>query len=166
MDGESCDYSLGYDDPFDSLVSLDKYPWYHGRISRAKATILLGRGPNGSFLVRESETYTNEFSLSVHNNGHVVHYRLLKTSENEVYIPNGLEKFSTLAEFVAHYSIYPSNICTTLKYPVPKTENDLRDWEVHPGEFSLKQQLHAGRYGELYEGLWKKYNNRKVAVKQ
>lgn len=161
----------GYDEPFDSLGSLDKYIWYHGRISRQKATILLGNGSTGSFLVRESETHANEFSLSINYNGYLTHYRVKKDCKDEVYIfPSGI-KFTTLAELVTYYSYYSSNLVTTLKYPVPRSEksticdiHSLGDWEVDRDEIYTTEQLYAGRYGEVYEGLWKKYN-RKVAIK-
>ena len=53
------------------VQSLEKYPWYHGRIMRNKAEYYLNNGVDGSFLVRESESTPGDFSISLRCNGKV-----------------------------------------------------------------------------------------------
>jgi hypothetical protein len=48
------------------MVTLEKQSWFHGRITRKQAETLLTNKPIGSFLVRQSESGTNnDFSLSL-----------------------------------------------------------------------------------------------------
>lgn len=152
------------------IDSLDKHSWYHGQISRIKAEIVLNSGINGSFLVRESESNANQVSVSIRYDGRVYHYRVSKNVEGKLYISAG-NKFATLAELVHYHSQHSDGLVTTLHYPAPKTEKPTiygthkpDEWEVDRDEICMKQRLDAGQYGEVYEGLWKKYN-RKVAVK-
>uniref|UniRef100_T1GSR6 SH2 domain-containing protein n=1 Tax=Megaselia scalaris TaxID=36166 RepID=T1GSR6_MEGSC len=50
--------------------------WYWGDISRKDAQKQLTDKPNGSFLVRDSETIDNQFTLSFRIGNHTLHYRL------------------------------------------------------------------------------------------
>lgn len=52
------------------------YVWYWGDISRKDAQKQLTDKPNGSFLVRDSETIDNQFTLSFRIGNHTLHYRL------------------------------------------------------------------------------------------
>ena len=56
--------------------SLDKYSWYHGRVSRTAAEYMLSSGITGSFLVRESESCPGQRSVSLRYEGRVYHYRI------------------------------------------------------------------------------------------
>ena len=64
--------------------SLDKFSWYHGRISRNAAEYLLSSGINGSFLVRESESSPGQRSISLRYEGRVYHYRINEDSDGTV----------------------------------------------------------------------------------
>ena len=152
------------------IDSLSKHSWYHGQISRIKAEVCLNSGINGSFLVRESESNVGQVSVSVRFDGRVYHYRVSRSPEGKLYISAG-NKFSTLAELVHYHSQHSDGLITTLHYPAPKTDKPTiygthrpDEWEVNRDEISMKKRLDGGQYGEVYEGLWKKYN-RKVAVK-
>lgn len=161
---------------------LDNFAWYHGKIERVKAEYLLSSGINGSFLVRESETCQNQLSISLRYEGRVYHYRI-----NKDELPNGLSlfyvskesKFSTLAELIHHHSIEPDGLTTTLLYPAAKLKNKpqlysfspvdvLNDgadkWELDRCEIQMRLKLGSGQYGDVYEGVWLRYN-KIVAVK-
>ena len=161
---------------------LDNFAWFHGKLERVKAEYLLSSGINGSFLIRESETCQNQLSISLRYEGRVYHYRI-----NKDELPNGLNlfyvskdsKFSTLAELIHHHSIEPDGLTTTLLYPAAKLKNKpqlysfspvdvLNDgadkWELDRCEIQMRLKLGSGQYGDVYEGVWLRYN-KIVAVK-
>ena len=47
---------------------------------------------------------------------------------------------------------------SAIVYGVSK-EADLK-WEIDRTEITLGAKLGAGQYGEVYEGMWKKYNRK------
>ena len=45
---------------------IDNFRWFHGHISSKEAdTVMLDKGKNGSFLVRESQSKPGDFVLTV-----------------------------------------------------------------------------------------------------
>ena len=54
------------------------FRWYFGKIKRLEAEkkLLLGQNEHGSFLIRDSESRRNDFSLSVRDGDTVKHYRI------------------------------------------------------------------------------------------
>ena len=164
-----------YIKPFNSL---ENYSWYHGRIERVKAEYLLSSGINGSFLVRESETCANQLSISLRWEGRVYHYRINRDEYNYFYVSKD-SKFATLAELIHHHSCESDGLTTTLLYPAPKkcnkpqlysfspadVLNDGADkWELDRCEIQMRTKLGSGQYGDVYEGVWLRYN-KIVAVK-
>lgn len=63
-------------------------------------------------------------------------------------------------------------LVTTLHYPAPKCNkptvygvSPIHDkWEMERTDITMKHKLGGGQYGEVYVGVWKKYNLT-VAVK-
>ena len=91
--------------------------WFHGKIDRdeAKHRLLaaIANDPtiyDGLFLVRESETFVGDFTLSFANNG-IVHHCRIKTS----LLTNGVKLFylqsnvkrNTLYELISFYAKHP-----------------------------------------------------------
>ncbi|XP_006635109.2 tyrosine-protein kinase ABL2 isoform X1 [Lepisosteus oculatus] len=151
--------------------SLEKHSWYHGPVSRSAAEYLLSSLINGSFLVRESESSPGQLSISLRYEGRVYHYRINTASDAKVYV-TAESRFSTLAELVHHHSTVADGLVTTLHYPAPKCNkptvygvSPIHDkWEMERTDITMKHKLGGGQYGEVYVGLWKKYNLT-VAVK-
>ncbi|XP_028817198.1 tyrosine-protein kinase ABL2 isoform X2 [Denticeps clupeoides] len=151
--------------------SLEKHSWYHGPVSRSAAEYLLSSLINGSFLVRESESSPGQLSISLRYEGRVYHYRINTASDAKVYVTSE-SRFSTLAELVHHHSTVPDGLVTTLHYPAPKCNkptvygvSPIHDkWEMERTDITMKHKLGGGQYGEVYVGVWKKYNLT-VAVK-
>ncbi|XP_066548690.1 tyrosine-protein kinase ABL2 isoform X2 [Amia ocellicauda] len=151
--------------------SLEKHSWYHGPVSRSAAEYLLSSLINGSFLVRESESSPGQLSISLRYEGRVYHYRINTSSDAKVYV-TAESRFSTLAELVHHHSTVADGLVTTLHYPAPKCNkptvygvSPIHDkWEMERTDITMKHKLGGGQYGEVYVGLWKKYNLT-VAVK-
>ncbi len=150
--------------------SLDKHSWYHGKIERCKAEYLLSSGINGSFLVRESETCPGQLSISLRYEGRVFHYRVNK-DENSLFYVSKDAKFVTLVELIHHHSSEASGLTTVLLYPAPKKNKPTLfslspddKWEIERTEIQMKNKLGSGQYGDVYEGIWTRYQKR-VAVK-
>lgn len=63
-------------------------------------------------------------------------------------------------------------LITTLHYPAPKRNKptiygvspNYDKWEMERTDITMKHKLGGGQYGEVYEGIWKKYSLT-VAVK-
>lgn len=63
-------------------------------------------------------------------------------------------------------------LITTLHYPAPKRNKptvygvspNYDRWEMERTDITMKHKLGGGQYGEVYEGVWKKYSLT-VAVK-
>ncbi|XP_030598348.1 tyrosine-protein kinase ABL1 isoform X1 [Archocentrus centrarchus] len=151
--------------------SLEKHSWYHGPVSRNAAEYLLSSGINGSFLVRESESSPGQRSISLRYEGRVYHYRINTASDSKLYVSSD-SRFNTLAELVHHHSTVADGLITTLHYPAPKRNKptiygvspNYDKWEMERTDITMKHKLGGGQYGEVYEGVWKKYNLT-VAVK-
>lgn len=63
---------------------LNNFRWFHGPLSGKEAErILMDKGKNGSFLVRESQSKPGDFVLSVRTDDKVTHvmirYQVIKT---------------------------------------------------------------------------------------
>ncbi|XP_056314867.1 tyrosine-protein kinase ABL1 isoform X1 [Danio aesculapii] len=151
--------------------SLEKHSWYHGPVSRNAAEYLLSSGINGSFLVRESESSPGQRSISLRYEGRVYHYRINTASDGKLYVSSE-SRFNTLAELVHHHSTVSDGLITTLHYPAPKRNKptvygvspNYDKWEMERTDITMKHKLGGGQYGEVYEGVWKKYSLT-VAVK-
>ncbi|XP_020327624.1 tyrosine-protein kinase ABL1 isoform X1 [Oncorhynchus kisutch] len=151
--------------------SLEKHSWYHGPVSRNAAEYLLSSGINGSFLVRESESSPGQRSISLRYEGRVYHYRINTASDGKLYVSSE-SRFNTLAELVHHHSTVADGLITTLHYPAPKRNKptiygvspNYDKWEMERTDITMKHKLGGGQYGEVYEGIWKKYSLT-VAVK-
>ncbi|XP_004593535.2 tyrosine-protein kinase ABL1 isoform X1 [Ochotona princeps] len=151
--------------------SLEKHSWYHGPVSRNAAEYLLSSGINGSFLVRESESSPGQRSISLRYEGRVYHYRINTASDGKLYVSSE-SRFNTLAELVHHHCTVADGLITTLHYPAPKRNKptiygvspSYDKWEMERTDIAMRHRLGGGQYGEVYEGVWKKYSLT-VAVK-
>ncbi|XP_023333728.1 cytoplasmic protein NCK2-like [Eurytemora carolleeae] len=79
--------------------------WYYGAISRGECDILMSeRGQDGDFIVRDSESTTGDFSVSLKAPGRNKHFRV--HVENGMYCI-GQRKFISLQQLVDHYQRAP-----------------------------------------------------------
>ncbi|XP_048488520.1 tyrosine-protein phosphatase non-receptor type 11 isoform X1 [Plutella xylostella] len=80
--------------------------WFHGSMSAKEAEVLMmERGKNGSFLVRESKTHPGDFVLTVRVRGRVNHVKINK--ENNKYDVGSGERFDDLVGLIEHFRKYP-----------------------------------------------------------
>uniref|UniRef100_W5MD10 Tyrosine-protein kinase n=1 Tax=Lepisosteus oculatus TaxID=7918 RepID=W5MD10_LEPOC len=141
--------------------------WYYGNISRQQAEKLLLSSPNksGSFLVRISESNSDEYSISARNEGKVQHFRVYRSPYGAYYVSNK-KQFATLEELICHYQAN----CKSLGVPFTQACVQQREhlnadsWEKPREEFVLQRKLGEGHFGEVWQGIWTP-KKQKVAIK-
>ena len=86
--------------------------WYFGKIKRIEAEkkLLMPQNEHGAFLIRDSESRRNDFSLSVRDGDTVKHYRIRQLDEGGFFIARRTT-FRTLQELVDHYSRDADGLC-------------------------------------------------------
>ncbi|MEQ2295067.1 hypothetical protein AMECASPLE_010364 [Ameca splendens] len=94
--------SLG--ERIDATMPLESQFWYHGAISRTDAESLLRMCKEASYLVRNSETSKNDYSLSLKSSQGFMHMKLLRTKENKYILGQNSGPFDSVPEIIHFYS--------------------------------------------------------------
>ncbi|OCT99955.1 hypothetical protein XELAEV_18005739mg [Xenopus laevis] len=103
---------------------LSSLGWYHANLSRhAAEALLLTNGQDGSYLLRNSNSKSNSYSLSVRARDSVKHFEVLQCGS---FFKFGFNEFPTLKQFVEHFANQPligseSGTLILLKHPYPCT---------------------------------------------
>ncbi|XP_044765213.1 uncharacterized protein LOC123321598 [Coccinella septempunctata] len=93
-------------DLIDINLPLEKQGWFHGAITRVEAENVLRLLEEGSFLVRNSESTKQDFSLSLKSAKGFMHMRIQKSDSDGCYILGQFSKpFSSIPEMIRHFSI-------------------------------------------------------------
>nr|XP_016853173.1 PREDICTED: tyrosine-protein kinase Blk [Anolis carolinensis] len=152
--------------------SLEEEKWFFKGLSRKETErfLMAPRNAVGSFLIRESETTPDAFSLSIRDStsqGDVIkHYKIRKMDNGGYYIcPKAM--FFSLPELVKHYSVHQGGLCQRLREPcislTPQIPWATDEWEIPRSTLKLIKKLGSGQFGEVWMGYYK--NNVKVAIK-
>uniref|UniRef100_A0A1A8FEJ6 Src homology 2 domain containing F n=1 Tax=Nothobranchius korthausae TaxID=1143690 RepID=A0A1A8FEJ6_9TELE len=88
----------------DPTMPLESQFWYHGAISRTDAESLLSLCKEASYLVRNSETSKNDFSLSLKSSQGFMHMKLSRTKENKYILGQNSCPFDSVPEIIHFYS--------------------------------------------------------------
>ncbi|XP_059361895.1 SH2 domain-containing adapter protein F-like isoform X4 [Carassius carassius] len=88
----------------DPAVPLESQFWYHGAISRTDAEALLRLCKEASYLVRNSETCKNDFSLSLKSSQGFMHMKLSRTKDNKYVLGQNGCLFDSVPEIIHFYS--------------------------------------------------------------
>ena len=80
----------------------------------AEKKLLLAQNEHGAFLIRDSESRRNDYSLSVRDGDTVKHYRIRQLDEGGFFIARRTT-FRTLQELVDHYSRDADGLCVNLR---------------------------------------------------
>ncbi|XP_054587858.1 SH2 domain-containing adapter protein F isoform X6 [Nothobranchius furzeri] len=88
----------------DPMMPLESQFWYHGAISRTDAESLLSLCKEASYLVRNSETSKNDFSLSLKSSQGFMHMKLARTKENKYILGQNSCPFDSVPEIIHFYS--------------------------------------------------------------
>ncbi|XP_070985989.1 SH2 domain-containing adapter protein F-like isoform X4 [Oncorhynchus clarkii lewisi] len=99
---DHCSAALG--ERIDPSMSLESQFWYHGAISRMDAESLLRLCKEASYLVRNSETSKNDFSLSLKSSQGFMHMKLSRTKENKYILGQNSCPFDSVPEIIHFYS--------------------------------------------------------------
>ncbi|XP_048351718.1 SH2 domain-containing adapter protein F-like [Sphaerodactylus townsendi] len=88
----------------DPSLSLEKQAWFHGTISRAEAEALLSLCKEGSYLVRNSETSRNDYSLSLRSSQGFMHMKFTRTKDSKYILGQNSAPFDSIPEVIHHYT--------------------------------------------------------------
>ncbi|XP_053614171.1 tyrosine-protein kinase abl-1 isoform X1 [Plodia interpunctella] len=157
----------------DTYLKLNSMPWYFRKIKRIEAEkkLLLPENEHGAFLIRDSESRHNDFSLSVRDGDTVKHYRIRQLDEGGFFIARRTT-FRTLQELVEHYSKDADGLCVSLSKPCVQVEKPVTEglshrtrdqWEIDRSSLKFVRKLGHGQFGEVWEGQWN--NTTPVAIK-
>uniref|UniRef100_V9KDF7 Tyrosine-protein kinase n=1 Tax=Callorhinchus milii TaxID=7868 RepID=V9KDF7_CALMI len=144
--------------------SIEAEPWFFGGIKRldAEKQLLMTGNRDGSFIIRESESKTGDYSLTVRDRNTVKHYKIRQLDEGGFFIARRAT-FSTLAELVNHYLKTQDGLCVKLNTPCQKLETPVTDglsyntidqWEIARNSLKMVKKLGAGMFGEVWQGVW------------
>lgn len=142
--------------------NLDLEEWCHGKITRNAAEFLLNKEKkHGNFIVRESQSIPGDYTLTLMDNGKIVHYRINETDKGVGIGPSKL--FATVQLMISYYKEKAEGICCKLTDTLPKAhsypmiiskENYLK-WELKSSDITKVKLLGAGNFGEVYDGTHK-----------
>ncbi|XP_061524547.1 SH2 domain-containing adapter protein F-like isoform X3 [Phycodurus eques] len=88
----------------DPSMALESQFWYHGAISRTDAECLLRLCKEASYLVRNSETSKNDYSLSLKSSQGFMHMKLSRTKENKYILGQNSCPFDCVPDIIHFYS--------------------------------------------------------------
>ncbi|XP_049574939.1 SH2 domain-containing adapter protein F isoform X6 [Syngnathus scovelli] len=88
----------------DPSMALESQFWYHGAISRTDAECLLRLCKEASYLVRNSETSKNDYSLSLKSSQGFMHMKLSRTKENKYVLGQNSCPFESVPDIIHFYS--------------------------------------------------------------
>ncbi|KAK6622142.1 protein tyrosine phosphatase, non-receptor type 11 [Polyplax serrata] len=132
--------------------------WFHGHISGKEAEkMILEKGKNGSFLVRESQSEPGHFVLTVRTEDRVTHVKI-RCQENK-YDVGGGERFESLSELIEYYKKNPmvetSGTVVHLKQPFNATRINASGIDTRVKELQKENGAATGKAGfwEEFESL-------------
>lgn len=135
--------------------------WFHGHMSGKEAeTMMLDKGKNGSFLVRESQSKPGDFVLTVRLEDKITHVMIRHHMDGK-YDVGGGEKFDDLTDLVEHYKKNPmvekSGTVVQLKTPFNATRINAAAIEDRVKVLQKQNQNVSGKAGfyEEFEVLQK-----------
>ncbi|KAM8876887.1 SH2 domain-containing adapter protein F isoform 3-T3 [Synchiropus picturatus] len=99
---DHCGSSLG--ERIDPSMPLENQFWYHGAISRTDAECLLRLCKEASYLVRNSETSKNDYSLSLKSSQGFMHMKLSRTKDNKYVLGQNSGLFDSVPDIIHFYS--------------------------------------------------------------
>ncbi|XP_065644499.1 phosphatidylinositol 3,4,5-trisphosphate 5-phosphatase 2A isoform X4 [Hydra vulgaris] len=156
-------------------MDLDHIMWYHPFFSRSDCEKLLKDKPNGSYLVRDSES-SDDKVLSINSKSNVHHYKI-KKHESGFYIDSEDAKsrviFPTYNDLIQYFKVPRDYFPYILKNPIlrnsqlEKMENNDSDYsdeeddrnDAEPIKLFFKQQLAIINKSRSDESFYKMLND-------
>nr|XP_056722039.1 SH2 domain-containing adapter protein F [Euleptes europaea] len=100
----SVEPGLTFGERVNPSLPLENQAWYHGTLSRVDAEGLLRLCREASYLVRDSESIHNAFSLSLKSSQGFLHMKLLPTEDNKFVLGQHSLPFDNVPEIIHHYA--------------------------------------------------------------
>ncbi|XP_058053776.1 uncharacterized protein LOC131205617 [Anopheles bellator] len=93
-------------DLIDASIPLDRQGWYHGSISRIDAEKILRPLSEGSFLVRNSESTRQDYSLTLKSAKGFMHMRIQRDTDSGQFILGQFSRpFPTIPDMIRHFCL-------------------------------------------------------------
>ncbi|KAM5158392.1 tyrosine-protein kinase Lyn isoform 1-T1 [Mantella aurantiaca] len=153
--------------------TLETEEWFFKDITRKDAERqLLAPGNNaGAFLIRESETMKDSYSLSIRDHdpktGDVIKHYKIRTLDNGGFYISPRITFPSISDMIHHYQKQADGLCRKLEKSCyaskPQKPWDKDAWEIPRESIKMVKKLGAGQFGEVWMGFYN--NNTKIAVK-
>ncbi|CAI2724979.1 unnamed protein product [Schistosoma spindalis] len=109
--------------PHLETLSLEEQPWFHPSLTRSEAEELIRNEPEGSFLVRPSETCPNDFSLTIKHKS-FLHMKITRNSTGQFILGEYSQPYASVSQMIYHYArtLVPvlGAYSVTLTHPVCK----------------------------------------------
>uniref|UniRef100_A0A4W5Q7I1 Src homology 2 domain containing transforming protein D, b n=1 Tax=Hucho hucho TaxID=62062 RepID=A0A4W5Q7I1_9TELE len=99
----------------DPTLPLEKQVWYHGALARSEAESLLTLCKECSYLVRNSQTSLNDYSLSLRSCQGFMHIKFSQCKDGKYVLGQNSLPFNTIPEVIHFY--------TTHKLPIRGAEH-------------------------------------------
>jgi len=134
--------------------------WFHGHLTGREAEkVLLEKGKNGSFLVRESQGHPGNYVLSVRSEDKVTHV-MIRCSRDKYDIGGG-DQFDSLTELIDHYKKNPmvesTGTVIHLKHPYNATRVNAGQIDVRVAE--LQKESGPSSFGGGKAGFWEEFES-------
>ncbi|CAC5419194.1 PTPN11 [Mytilus coruscus] len=132
--------------------------WFHGHLSGKEAEkVLMEKGKNGSYLVRESQSKPGDYVLSVRTDDKATHVMICFHEAEENYDVGGGEKFKSLSDLIEHYRKNPmverSGTVVHLKTPFNATRISASGLGARVNQLETEKDKKQGSKG----GFWDEF---------
>jgi len=134
--------------------------WFHGHLSGREAEkVLLEKGKNGSFLVRESQGHPGNYVLSVRSEDKVTHV-MIRCCRDKYDIGGG-DQFDSLTELIDHYKKNPmvetTGTVIHLRHPYNATRVNAGQIDKRVAE--LQKESGPSNFGSGKAGFWEEFES-------
>lgn len=136
--------------------------WFHGNLSGKEAEkLILERGKNGSFLVRESQSKPGDYVLTVRTDDKVTHV-MIRCAESMYDVGAGGTRFDTLSALIENYKKNPmvetSGTVVHLKQPFNATRITASTIDSRVKILTKESVQHIGQAQERRTtGFWEEF---------
>jgi c-src tyrosine kinase len=169
-----------------SQLNSSSYSWNFGKLPRIRAEQLLVDELVGTFLIRESEHYPGDLTLSIKDDAKIQHYRVKLDPIRHTYTVDDEIFFPDLRLLVEHYELDADGLCCRLEKALNNKQDTVDSIKtggtVQPPpppppvvivssqtsstidyrELYVGKLIGSGEFAEVYEGTYRKA---RVAIK-
>nr|CAB3266555.1 proto-oncogene tyrosine-protein kinase Src-like [Phallusia mammillata] len=154
-------------------TEVKNQPWYFGKIGRERSvTVLSARGSHGMYLVRDSDSTADRYTLSAYHGDksdyRVAHYKIEMTA-GFCHLGSSALQFANIAALITYYTNH--QLSPKFKLTVPCPKDALRQSgeamkELDKSSIALDRQIDCGnnKMKEMWQGVWEGVMDVSVAI--